>query len=117
MKHNWILDEFGKPDEWAWESVFHNGVICRDCGFRPCIHCDTDWFEMDDCRGPLVRKVRTNADKIREMDDETLAAQLVQVFCEGVMALVDMEVPESLKDQAMADILEKLKQPEVETDA
>lgn len=53
---------------------------------------------------------QTNADKIRRMDDETLAAQMTQVFCGGVMALVDMEVPESIKDQVMADILEKLKQ-------
>jgi hypothetical protein len=26
MKHRWKLDEYGKPDEWAWESGFHNRI-------------------------------------------------------------------------------------------
>lgn len=77
-KHNWILDENGKADEWAWESGFHNGVICKDCGFSPCVHCDEDWFEMDDCPGPEVKKPMTNAARIRAMSDEELAKWLLR---------------------------------------
>ena len=73
MKHNWRLDEFDRPDEWAWESGFHNGVICLDCGRKPCVHCEQDWLEMDDCPGPPARKPRTKADAIRSMSDEELA--------------------------------------------
>lgn len=72
-KHNWILDENGKPDEWVWESGFHNGVVCMDCGFSLCVHCNEDWLEMDDCPGPRVRKPQTNADRIRAWNDHELA--------------------------------------------
>jgi hypothetical protein len=73
MKHRWKLDEYGKPDEWAWESGFHNGVYCEDCGETVCVHCDQDWFEWDDCSGPPERKKKTNGDKIRSMNDDELA--------------------------------------------
>lgn len=72
MKHRWKLDEYGKPDEWAWESGFHNGVYCEDCGETVCVHCDQDWFEWDDCSGPPERKKKTNGDKIRSMNDDEL---------------------------------------------
>lgn len=72
-KHNWKLDEHGESDEWAWESGFHNGVYCVDCGETVCVHCDEDWLEWDDCPGPPKRKPQTNADKIRAMSDEELA--------------------------------------------
>lgn len=75
MKHKWRLDENGKPDEWAWESGFHNGVYCECCGKTVCIHCDPDWELMDDCPGD-TRKPKTNADRIRAMTDEELAKML-----------------------------------------
>ncbi len=73
MKHNWFLDEDGKPDEFAYENGFHLGVICQDCGKCVCVHCKPDWLEMDDCPGPRKRKPMTNADRIRAMSDEELA--------------------------------------------
>lgn len=84
MKHRWKLDENGKPDEWAWESGFHNGVYCECCGKSPCIHCDPDWFEMDDCPGTPKRKSMTNADRIRSMTDEELEAFLIDVDLDKV---------------------------------
>lgn len=52
MKHNWEKDENGNVNEWAWESGFHNGVFCVDCGKSVCVHCDPDYMELDDCTGP-----------------------------------------------------------------
>lgn len=73
MKHQWKLDKNGKPDEWAWEYEFHNGVYCKRCGKTVCIHCDPDWEQMDDCEEPPKPKPKTNADRIRAMTDEELA--------------------------------------------
>ena len=52
MKHNWKKDENGNVNEWTWESGFHNGVICRNCGRSVCVHCEPDYLELDDCTGP-----------------------------------------------------------------
>lgn len=82
MKHNWKLDEYGKPDEWACESGYHNGVYCEDCGKSPCIHCDPDWYEMDDCTGPPKRKPMTNADLIRARNDHELADMFSSFICD-----------------------------------
>ena len=90
MKHNWILDEFGRPDEWAWESGYHNGVVCQDCGRRPCVHCEPDWLEMDDCPGSAARNKITNADYIRKMTDEELATL--------VRAVIKVEDCPAIKD-------------------
>jgi molybdopterin/thiamine biosynthesis adenylyltransferase len=54
---------------------------------------------------------QTNADRIRAMDDELLATQLVQVFKEGVMALTKVELPNELLDKIRSCFLEKLQQP------
>lgn len=73
MKHNWERDENGSINEWAWESGFHNGVFCVDCGKNVCVHCNPDYMELDDCTGPQKPKVITNADHIRAMSAEELA--------------------------------------------
>ncbi len=73
MKHNWERDENGNINEWAWESGFHNGVFCVDCGKSVCVGCNPDYMELDDCTGPQKPKVITNAERIRAMSDEELA--------------------------------------------
>lgn len=105
MKHNWRLDENGKPDEWAWESGFHNGVYCEDCGKRLCIYCDPDWFEMDDCPGTPKRKPQTNADRIRAMTDEELANVLTDYSNNGGW------ITEIGREICYERIIEWLKQP------
>lgn len=78
MKHKWKLDKNGLPDDWAWESGFHNGVYCERCGKCVCIHCHQDWGEMDDCEGDEDEPM-TNADRIRAMSDEELAENLTYI--------------------------------------
>ena len=55
-------------------------------------------------------KPQTNADRIRAMNDEELATQLVQVFKEGIKVLTDMDMPEELLDKFWNSFLERLKQ-------
>lgn len=85
---------------------------CHNCRFEhyladeiPCIHCGIDGREY------WQPKAKTNADRIRAMDDELLATQITQVFREGVKALTKMEMPDNLLNEVRAQILEKLKQP------
>ncbi len=113
-KHNWVLDENGNPDEFAWENGFHNGVICKDCGFSPCVHCDEDWFEMDDCPGPRVKKTQTNGDRIRAMSDEKFAEWLCSAFgqCDWCGIEEDFNEDNCRQDISCHDCIAKwLKQP------
>lgn len=86
MKHRWILREDGSPDEFAFESGFHNGVICEDCGKSVCVCCHPDYVEMDDCPGPPTPKTMTNADHIRSMNDKDLAEFLAYTWATPVRA-------------------------------
>jgi hypothetical protein len=49
MKHNWVKDEDGNVDEWAWERDFHNGVFCNRCYKMFCVHCNPD-YDKDECK-------------------------------------------------------------------
>lgn len=53
-KHQWERDEDGEVDDWAWESGFHNGVSCEICHKHPCVHCDPDYDENQDCHEHYV---------------------------------------------------------------
>lgn len=46
-KHDWVKNEDGSVDEWAWESGFHNGVVCRRCGEHFCVNCVPDYDEKE----------------------------------------------------------------------
>lgn len=83
MKHNWKKNENGTIDEFAWESGFHNGVICVDCGKTVCVCCHPDYMEMDDCNGKPKQTPITNADRIRGMSDEELAMVFIHSPCHG----------------------------------
>lgn len=56
-------------------------------------------------------KPMTNADKIRAMDDETLASQLVKVAEEVVFLLADIQLPYKLLNDIRSEFLRKLKEP------
>ena len=84
--------------------------LCGEEDKTPCDDCysgnpPTKW-EPGENYEPM-----TNADRIRAMTDELLAAQLTQVFHEGVAALTKVPVPEKLVDEIRAQILKKLQQP------
>lgn len=66
------------------------------CRLRPC-----------SCENQVV----TNADRIRAMSDELLAAQLAEVFCKGFNASTSVVIPDELVKEIMEQFLEQLKQP------
>lgn len=70
-----------------------------------------DGSECDKFNEQLLNQPMTNADRIRAMSDENLAAQFTQVFCEGFTASTDILVPAELQGEIMAQFLEKLQQP------
>lgn len=39
--HDWIRDG-GDIDFFAFESSYHNGPVCKRCGFSYCEHCEED---------------------------------------------------------------------------
>lgn len=82
MKHNWEKDENGNVNEWAWESGFHNGVFCVDCGKSVCVHCDPDYMELDDCTGPEPGIDAATALSTLQAENEKLRAELEQVKAE-----------------------------------
>lgn len=50
-KHNWKKDKKGNDDIWAWESGYHYGVVCVNCGETVCVGCNPDYNEeeSEDC--------------------------------------------------------------------
>lgn len=53
-KHDWIKDENGKIDEFAFESGYHNGVVCEICECCMCVHCHPEYDEDDECADHFV---------------------------------------------------------------
>lgn len=76
MKHNWQKNENGNVDEWAWESGFHNGVFCMDCGRSVCVHRDPDYMELDDCTGPEPEIDAATALSTLQAENEELRKEL-----------------------------------------
>lgn len=115
MKHKWRMSG-GAPDEWAWESGFHNGVYCERCGKTVCVHCHPDWEEMDDCE-KYESEPQTNADRIRAMSDEELAEWLVKrtVYQESAFSapsyLNFLTESDDTKESAIKGTVKWLKQP------
>lgn len=66
---------------------------------------------IEKCNKEMGIKPKTNADRIRAMSDELLAAQLAEVFCKGFNASTSVVVPDELAKEIMEQFLEQLKQP------
>lgn len=111
MKHRWILDEDGNPDEFAFESGFHNGVICEDCGKSVCVCCHPDYMEMDDCPGVPAPKHMSNADRIRAMSDEDMAIMFAMLRAD--LTELDMQV-RAYRGQDVNDNYDWLRRPCIE---
>lgn len=102
MKHNWEKDENGNVNEWAWESGFHNGVFCVDCGKSVCVHCDPDYMELDDCTGPEPGIDAATALSTLRAENEKLRAELESLkkgHCAGCsVQVVETEALRDLND-------------------
>lgn len=48
-EHDWIKDENGEIDEWAVDSEYHNGPMCKRCYHSFCIYCDPDGYKDNPC--------------------------------------------------------------------
>lgn len=79
----------------------------ESCGYDICIPEDCSEYEA---------ATMTNGDRIRAMDDELLATQLVQIFKEGVIALTGVKLTDNLLNEIRSHFLNKLKQPAKEDD-
>lgn len=69
-----------------------------------------EWLGGEDNQKVLSEPL-TNADRIRQMSDEELATQLVQIFREGIKVLTDVDMPAELLDKCWNSFFERLKQP------
>lgn len=47
--HKWALNKKGEPDNFAFESGYHNGYCCTRCWYCFCEHCDPDGFDKEPC--------------------------------------------------------------------
>ena len=101
--------------------VFVGGCMKRECGncgnrdSRECSNCMVTCFNGEDITPPSKWKPevkpKTNGDKIRAMDDETLARQLLSVINEAVAAIAGKRLPEEISDVFEGQLLAKLKLP------
>lgn len=66
MKHNWEKNEDGTVNEFAWESGYHNGVFCVDCGKSVCVCCHPDYMDLDDCKSPVLEMRRQEKIKTKQ---------------------------------------------------
>lgn len=37
--HDWHLEKSGEIDEWLMDYDYHNGPLCKFCGYSYCVHC------------------------------------------------------------------------------
>lgn len=81
-------------------------VACK-LGEKSCWHDGKCRLKPCSCKN----QVATNADRIRAMSDELLAAQLAEVFCKGFNASTGVVIPDELVKEIMEQFLEQLKQP------
>ena len=67
-KHLWKKDEFGEIDEFAYSVDYHNGPVCKVCGYSFCIHCHPEQIESDCYIGyyicPECNKIVNKEDKM-----------------------------------------------------
>jgi hypothetical protein len=45
--HIWILNDDGIINMFAYSVDFHNGPICKKCGYSYCEHCDSPEKECE----------------------------------------------------------------------
>jgi len=48
-EHEWKRDIDGNIDEFAMEYAFHNGPVCKRCGYTFCMHCRPHGWDKKPC--------------------------------------------------------------------
>lgn len=48
-EHLWEKTRNGEIDVFAFEVGYHNGPVCKRCGYSFCIHCNPDGFNAEPC--------------------------------------------------------------------
>lgn len=48
-EHDWERDEDGEIDEFAMNYEFHNGPMCKRCGYSFCEHCKPNGWNEEPC--------------------------------------------------------------------
>lgn len=87
-----------------------------DCGSSKCVNdllltAAIALKEMQAISDKTSGDPMTNGDKIRAMDDETLARQLLSVINEAVAAMTGERLPDEISDVFEGQLLAKLKLP------
>ena len=49
QEHDWYRDEDGKIDEFALDTDYHNGPMCKRCGYAFCMYCDPNGWNKEPC--------------------------------------------------------------------
>lgn len=44
-EHDWELDEKGRVDEFVLDLDYHNGPMCKRCGWSFCEHCNPEGWK------------------------------------------------------------------------
>lgn len=47
--HDWKTDEDGNIDKWVMDYEFHNGPMCKQCGYSFCVHCNPNGWNEKPC--------------------------------------------------------------------
>lgn len=48
-EHDWYRTEDGEIDEFAMSVGFHNGPVCKRCGYSFCHWCEPDGWNAEPC--------------------------------------------------------------------
>lgn len=47
--HDWERNADGEIDTFAFDTDYHNGPVCKRCGYSFCVYCDPDGYEKKPC--------------------------------------------------------------------
>lgn len=47
--HDWERNADGEIDTFAFDMDFHNGPVCKRCGYSFCVYCDPDGYGKKPC--------------------------------------------------------------------